>query len=186
MHGVDTDRDTLSSKLFDHRQHARRLDSRLDTGGAGPGRLAAHVDDPRTLGGQCQPVFDGALAVEEQSPVGEGIVGDVHDPHDLHVCRNHFRRMRSSASARDAASTLNWPRTADVVVIAPGLRTPRIAMQRCSASTTTMAPRGSSLRINASAICAVSRSCTCGRLAYRSTSRAIFESPVTRPSLPGM
>ena len=50
-------------------------------------------------------------------------------------------------------------------------------MHRCSASMTTMTPRGSSLRISASAICAVSRSCTCGRLAYRSTSRAIFDKP---------
>ena len=32
--------------------------------------------------------------------------------------------------------------TADVVVRAPGLRTPRIDMQRCSHSMTTMAPRG--------------------------------------------
>ena len=81
---------------------------------------------------------------------------------------------------------LNWPRTADVVVTAPGLRTPRIAMHRCSASTTTITPRGSSLFTRASAIWLVSRSCTCGRLAYRSTSRAILDSPVTLPSLPGM
>ena len=47
---------------------------------------------------------------------------------------------------------------AEVVVLAPGLRMPRIAMQRCWASITTITPRGSSLRINASAICAVSRS----------------------------
>ena len=66
--------------------------------------------------------------------------------------------------------------------MAPGLRMPRIAMHRCSASITTIAPRGSSLRTSASAICVVSRSCTCGRLAYRSTSRASLDSPVTRPS----
>ena len=38
----------------------------------------------------------------------------------------------------------------------------------------------------ASAICVVSRSWTCGRLAYTSTRRAIFDSPVMRPSAPGM
>ena len=36
------------------------------------------------------------------------------------------------------------PQTADVVVTAPGLRMPRIAMQRCSASMTTIAPAGRS------------------------------------------
>ena len=41
-------------------------------------------------------------------------------------------------------------------------------------------------RPSASAICVVSRSCTCGRLAKPSTRRAIFDSPVMRPSSPGM
>ena len=45
---------------------------------------------------------------------------------------------RSRASARDAELVWNSPRTADVVVLAPGLRIPRIAMHRCSASTTTI------------------------------------------------
>ena len=85
MHGVDADRDALSGKLFDHRQHACGLDSGVDAGGAGAGRLAADVDDRRTLGGQHQTMFDGAVTVEEQSPVGKGVVGDVHDPHHLHA-----------------------------------------------------------------------------------------------------
>ena len=38
----------------------------------------------------------------------------------------------------------------------------------------------------ASAICVVSRSCTCGRLANPSTRRASFDRPVMRPSSPGM
>ena len=33
------------------------------------------------------------------------------------------------------------PRTAEVIVVAPGLRTPRMAMHRCSACTTTITPR---------------------------------------------
>ena len=45
-------------------------------------------------------------------------------------------RPSRSVSARAAASSLNWPRTAEVVVRAPGLRIPRIAMHRCSASIT--------------------------------------------------
>ena len=65
---------------------------------------------------------------------------------------------------------------------APGLRTPRIDMHRCSHSTTTMTPRGSRMRTSASAICVVSRSCTCGRLAKTSTRRASLDSPVIRPS----
>ena len=76
----------------------------VDAGGAGPGRLAADVDDGGAFGGQRQAVLDGAVTVEEQPPVGEGVVGDVHDPHDLHACRAHFRKMRSSASDRDALS----------------------------------------------------------------------------------
>ncbi len=45
------------------------------------------------------------------------------------------------ASARVAASR-RLPRTALVTVLAPGLRTPRMDMHRCSASITTIAPRG--------------------------------------------
>ena len=41
---------------------------------------------------------------------------------------------------------------AEVIVEAPGLRTPRIVMHRCSASTTTIAPCGSRCFIRASAI----------------------------------
>ena len=50
--------------------------------------------------------------------------------------------MSDMTSARVAALSLNRPRTADVRVSVPGLRTPRIDMQRCSASIITNAPRG--------------------------------------------
>ena len=43
-------------------------------------------------------------------------------------------------SARVAAFLLNSPRTADVTVSVPGLRTPRIDMHRCSASIITSTP----------------------------------------------
>ena len=57
------------------------------------------------------------------------------------------------------------PRTAEVVVTEPGLRIPRMAMHRCSASITTSTPEGWSRSTRASAIWLVSRSWTCGRLA---------------------
>ena len=69
--------------------------------------------------------------------------------------------MRLIASARVAGSR-SCPRTADVTVVAPGLRMPRIDMHRCSHSITTMTPRGSRMRISASAIWVVIRSWTCG------------------------
>lgn len=87
------------------------------------------------------------------------------------------------ASARVAALR-SCPRTADVVVRAPGLRMPRADMHMCSAST--IAPRASSMRIRASAICPVSRSWTWKRRAYTSTRRASLDSPVTLPCAAGM
>ena len=50
--------------------------------------------------------------------------------------------IRLMASARVTVLSLKMPRTADVTVFAPGLRTPRMAMHRCSASMTTITPRG--------------------------------------------
>jgi len=48
--------------------------------------------------------------------------------------------MNCSASSRLAASVRNDPRTAEVTVVAPGFFTPRIDMQKCSASITTIEP----------------------------------------------
>ena len=48
--------------------------------------------------------------------------------------------MKRMASKRVAVLSRNRPRTAEVTVAAPGLRTPRIDMQRCSASMTTSTP----------------------------------------------
>ena len=45
------------------------------------------------------------------------------------------------ASDRVAALRM-MPRTAEVTVLEPGLRTPRIDIHRCSASTTTSTPGG--------------------------------------------
>ena len=50
-------------------------------------------------------------------------------------------RTRLMASERVAALRM-MPRTAEVTVLEPGLRTPRIDIHRCSASTTTSTPGG--------------------------------------------
>src|SRR5437667_12830931 len=54
----------------------------------------------------------------------------------------HERAGFSSAitSARLAALLRKCPRTADVTMVEPGMRTPRIDTHRCSASTTTNTP----------------------------------------------
>ena len=56
------------------------------------------------------------------------------------------RWMKRMASKRVAVLSRNRPRTAEVTVDEPGLRTPRIDMHRCSASITTSTPRGSRVR----------------------------------------
>lgn len=52
--------------------------------------------------------------------------------------------INAIASARLAGSSRNVPRTALVIVTAPGLRTPRMVMHVCSASKTTITPLASS------------------------------------------
>ena len=76
-----------------------------------------------------------------------------------------LRWISAIASARVVALVRNWPRTAEVMVRAPAFFTPRMVMQRCSASMTTMTPRASRSSMSASATWVVSRSWTCGRLA---------------------
>ena len=66
-------------------------------------------------------------------------------------------------------------------MIVPGLRTPRITAQRWVASITTPTPCGSSRSWRKSAICWVSRSWTWRRRLYISTTRGIFDSPMTLP-----
>ena len=63
----------------------------------------------------------------------------------------------------------------------PGLRTPRITAHRWVASMTTPTPCGASRPGGTRATCWVSRSWTCSRRAYISTTRGIFDSPMTRP-----
>ena len=71
---------------------------------------------------------------------------------------------RSQAWAREHGSD-RLTLSALVTMTACAFLTPRIDMHRCSASTTTITPRGSRNSIRASAIWVVSRSCTWGRRA---------------------
>src|SRR5699024_7936350 len=187
-HRVHTDAGPVAGQFADHGEHAGELLLLGDACGAGARRFPADVDDVCPALQQVDAVGDRVRVREPTTAVGEGGRGDVEDPHDLRarpVHGHHLLRMRLIASERDAASR-SWPRTADVIVEEPGFCTPRIDMHRCSASTTTIAPRGCRCVTSASAICVVRRSCTCGRRAKTSTSRASFDSPVTRPSTPGM
>ena len=54
-----------------------------------------------------------------------------------------FTEHLNPRSARVVALVRRAPRTALVMVREPGLRTPRMVMQRCSHSITTITPRGS-------------------------------------------
>ena len=141
-------------QVGDHRQHPRDLRLRVDPHGAGSGRFAADVDEIGARRPQLEAVPDGVVVVEEPAAVGERIGRDVEDaqhraPPELR--QHHAPRINDSASARELGELWKIPRTADVVVRAPGLRMPRIPMHRCSASITTITPRGSSLRTIASA-----------------------------------
>ena len=130
----------------------------------GTGRLASDVDEVRARRVQRDPVVDSVVQVQEPAAVGEGVGRDVEDAQHhtppgpgqvdaglAPMRRVHFCRISAIASARDEAEVWNSPRTADVVVREPGLRIPRIAMHRCSASITTITPCGSIFFTSASA-----------------------------------
>lgn len=63
----------------------------------------------------------------------------------------HYARTRLRNSCRVRESYLRAPRNAEVTVTAPGFWTPRSDMHRCSASTITPTPRGSSVSSSQSA-----------------------------------
>src|SRR5690606_19932815 len=175
--------------------------------GARPRRLAAHVEDVGTLPQQLEPVRHRGGRLEPLPAVGERVGRHVDHAHDERPAgagqigqavhpgvpggvagaggHRHFPAMRLMASARVAASRMT-PRTAEVMVRAPGLRTPRMDMHRCSHSTTTSTPRGSRISTRESAVWVVIRSCAWGRRANTSTSRASLLRPVMRPSTLGM
>src|SRR5271166_987215 len=79
-------------------------------------------------------------------------------------------------------SSRKTPVNCVVTVETPSLRTPRIAMQVCSASIISATPRVASESSIAITIWAESASCVCRRRAKVSTIRASFDRPTT-PSL---
>ena len=66
---------------------------------------------------------------------------------------------------------------AEVIAFESLSRTPRICVQRCTASTGTATPCGCRIRSRASASCCPMRSCTEKRFAYSLTSRVSFDNP---------
>src|SRR5690606_29228556 len=138
-HGVDGDRDAGLDERLDDRDGPLELLDRWDPAGSRPGRLATDVDDVGTLGEEVASMGGGILRIEPESAVAERVGRDVENAHDEgpgHVGlpqRGLPPRSRAIASAR-VAGLRSWPRTAEVMVLEPGLRTPRIDMQRCSAS----------------------------------------------------
>ena len=87
--------------------------------------------------------------------------------------------MRAKNSFLVFSSFKKSPRSAEVVVVAFAFCTPRICIQKCLASMTTPTPFAPMCVLKASAICSVSCSWICKRLANISTRRGILESPTT-------
>src|ERR1039457_1515421 len=158
-------------------------------GGTGAPRLPAHVDHVGTLAEHGPTPRDRGAGRLVAAAVEEGVRGDVEHTHHQWVTliwTGHIRIVGDAtpaeggrwagipryrpctnciASARVAWSLRNRPRTAEVTVWVPGFFTPRMDMHRCSASTTTRTPRGSSAASMASAISVVIRSWTWRRRA---------------------
>ncbi len=147
----------------DDRQHPGGLDVGIDPVRTGTGRLATDVDEVRTGGVHGQAVRDGGIGGGEQAAVGEGVGRDVQDAHHPQPTRRRRCRQRRRRQRRDVPA---WPahrRTMRAHRLRPGrlrgledarvpptwrspqpaLRTPRTAMHRCSASSTTITPAGS-------------------------------------------
>src|SRR6185312_11769602 len=87
--------------------------------------------------------------------------------------------MNCRNSARVRASSRKVPVMRLVIIDTLRLRTPRVVMHWCTASTTTPTPRGFNTSSMQPAICAVSFSCTVKRRAYPSTTRASLLIPTT-------
>ena len=81
--GVDGERDAhLSSQAVDDRHHPPPFLGVVDRIGAGPGRLAANVDDVGAVIDHPQTGVDRGWQVEQSATVRERIGGDVDHAHD--------------------------------------------------------------------------------------------------------
>ena len=99
-HGVHGDGDALGGEPADDGDDALELLRLVDAGGAGAGGLAADVDQVGALGDQVEAVLDGGRRVEPAAAVGEGVGGDVHDPHDRAAVPRPAVPRRGRARAR--------------------------------------------------------------------------------------
>ena len=170
-HRVDAHRHARGRERLDHGDHARELLGRIHALRARTRRLAPDVDDVGAVGGERESAGDRRVGARVEAAVAEAIGRDVENPHHeragcdrqggsgraaggcdrpLAPRIGYFPTMRLMASARVAPSRMS-PRTALVTVREPGLRTPRIDMHRCSASTTTITPRAPRCSTRASA-----------------------------------
>jgi hypothetical protein len=80
----------------DDRQHAGRLGAGVDAIGAGAGRLAADVDEPRALAVHEDAVRDGSVEIGVPPTVGERVRRDVEDADD-----DGLRRPQEISHGRD-------------------------------------------------------------------------------------
>lgn len=161
-HRVDAHRNTNLDQSAHDGQDPPAFLSGGHAMGTGAGGLAPDVDHVSALFEQAHSVLDRGLRSEKGPAVGEGVGSHVQDAHDGGSVESgqtdgqalgstdHRPRIKAMASARVAGSR-RLPRTALVTVFAPGLRTPRMDMHRCSASMTTIAPRGWRMRTSESA-----------------------------------
>ncbi len=81
-HRVDGHEHPLGRERAHDGHDAPQLLLLVDAGGAGPGRLAADVDQVGALRDEIQTVLHRRCRVEPAAAVGEGVRGYVHHPHD--------------------------------------------------------------------------------------------------------
>src|SRR6185437_15464059 len=149
-------------------------------------RLAAARRDllaHRIGGGAVREVVDGdprAARGERAAGSGPDAAVAAGDERRLALQELHARRStRARNSSRVASWSRKTPRTDEVTITEFCFSTPRIIMQRCFASIITPTPRAPMVSMIAREICSVSRSCSCRRRAYMSTSRASLLTPNT-------
>ena len=150
-HRVDTDGDAGFDKPGHDRQDAVHLGVDRHTSGSRARGFPSYIHNIGALIDEGQSVPDRQVGRRVAASVGEGIRRDIDNaPHHRHSRvqpgyrqrRHNYRALISAIASARVAAFNRVPRMALVTVIDPALRTPRTDMHVCSASTTTIAPRG--------------------------------------------
>ena len=150
-HRVDADGHAGFHKADDDRQDAVHLGVDRHTCGSRARGFPSHIDNIGALVNEGQSVPNRQVGRREATPIREGIGRDIDNaPHHRHSRvqpgyrqrRHSYRALISAIASARVAAFNRVPRMALVTVIDPALRTPRTDMHVCSASTTTIAPRG--------------------------------------------